>query len=476
MMNPPENHLAFLKSAFCNEGYFVSNKALFEKLNEENRNVKVRIEKTLFSKLSSWVFDEAEGILKHESGRFFSIEGVQVQTNWGKRNSWSQPIINQPEVGFLGFIAKEFSGILHFLVQAKIEPGNINNLQLSPTLQATKSNYSRVHKGKQPEYLEYFINAKPHQVLLDQLQSEQGVRFLKKRNRNIIIRVDEDIEVKPHFFWLTLAQIKGLIQNDNLVNMDTRTVISGISFYALPGNGPEAITSQVIKDHQGTLQGAFLRSALTASGSEKTLEEIISIITQFKTDYCLNVNNVPIKSMNDWVCDDKEIHHVNKKYFSVIPVKVEIENREVTSWHQPMIEPAYTGLCAFVCKEINGLMHFAVHARVECGNLDIMEFAPTVQCLLPENPTEEEANVPFLQYVLTAPKEQVIYDTFQSEEGGRFYREQNRNMIVVSGDEIPTGLPKGYYWLSLYQLHYFLKFNNYINIQARSLIAAISFI
>ena len=31
-------------------------------------------------------------------------------------------------------------------------------------------------------------------ILLDQLQSEQGGRFLKKRNRNIIITVDEEIE------------------------------------------------------------------------------------------------------------------------------------------------------------------------------------------------------------------------------------------------------------------------------------------
>ena len=32
---------------------------------------------------------------------------------------WKQPIINQPEIG-LGFITKEFNGILHFLVQAKV--------------------------------------------------------------------------------------------------------------------------------------------------------------------------------------------------------------------------------------------------------------------------------------------------------------------------------------------------------------------
>ena len=64
-------------------------------------------------------------------------------------------------------------------MQAKIEPGNINYVQLSPTLQATKSNYQKVHKGKNPTHLEYFL-AEDKNIILDQLQSEQGARFLKK--------------------------------------------------------------------------------------------------------------------------------------------------------------------------------------------------------------------------------------------------------------------------------------------------------
>ena len=64
----------------------------------------------------------------------------------------------------------------------------------------------------------------------------------------------------------------------------------------------------------------------------------------------------------------------------------------------------------------------------------------------------------------------------QSEEGGRFYREQNRNMIIIAGDEVPNKLPPNYIWMTLNQLYTFLKFNNYLNIQARSLIAAISFL
>lgn len=74
---------------------------------------------------------------------FFSIDGIRIATNYLDVSTWDQPIINQPEIGFLGFITKKIGGVVHFLAQAKIEPGNLNIVQLSPTLQATRSNLCR---------------------------------------------------------------------------------------------------------------------------------------------------------------------------------------------------------------------------------------------------------------------------------------------------------------------------------------------
>ena len=86
-----------------------------------------------------------------------------------------------------------------------------------------------------------------------------------------------------------------------------------------------------------------------------------------------------------------------------------------------------------------------------------------------------EGNLPFLDYILGVDKSQVIYDTFQSEEGGRFYKEQNRNLIVMAGDEISMDLPENYIWMTINQLQNFIKYNNYINIQARTLLATLKF-
>ena len=55
-------------------------------------------------------------------------------------------------------------------MQAKIEPGNINKIQLSPTIQATKSNFTQKHGGRKPNYLEYFLNAVDHEIIVDQIQ------------------------------------------------------------------------------------------------------------------------------------------------------------------------------------------------------------------------------------------------------------------------------------------------------------------
>jgi oxidase EvaA len=65
-----------------------------------------------------------------------------------------------------------------------------------------------------------------------------------------------------------------------------------------------------------------------------------------------------------------------------------------------MVQPAQEGICAFVCKVIDGILHFAVQAKLECGNLDVIEFAPTVQCLTGSYKESSAGAVPFLDYVL----------------------------------------------------------------------------
>lgn len=111
----------FLRSALTEENPYNTTEEVLQWIQIRNRETCVSVERIPFSAMDKWHFD-ANGNLRHDSGRFFSIEGLAVRTNYGNVSQWQQPIINQPEIGFLGIITKEINGIIYFLLQAKVEP------------------------------------------------------------------------------------------------------------------------------------------------------------------------------------------------------------------------------------------------------------------------------------------------------------------------------------------------------------------
>lgn len=468
--------LDFLVSAFSHGSFMKTQDILFW-MKQQNDAVVSKIQQIPISELKGWnYYDDRIG---HNSGKFFSIDGIRVKTNYRDIPEWDQPIINQPEIGFLGFVVKKFNGVMHFLIQAKIEPGNLNIVQLSPTLQATRSNYTRVHGGDSPNYLEYFNGEKNVTVLIDQLQSEQGARFLHKRNRNIIVEVDEneDVPVNTNFIWVSLGQIKELLRHDNIVNMDTRTVISCIKFGSYSEHSLKLMSSvKTMLGQESEKPDSFLYSVLSETNHLLDLQDIIHWITSLKFKYELEVTPMGISKMQHWAYDGNIVRHEDGKYFDVIGVRVEIGNREVFSWDQPMIRSAQEGLIAFIVKKINGIYHFLVQAKLESGNFDVVELAPTVQCLTGNyRQGKNEYTIPYLEQVLNAPKENIWYSSYQSEEGGRFFQEQNLNIIVEVGDEFSIEVDENYCWMTLNQMLSFVTYNNYLNIAARSLLSTISF-
>lgn len=444
----------FLTSAMS-QGLYCSTTDVLNWTQRQQEKISSRVFRIPLQDLNGWKCGEQR--ISHNSGKFFSVEGIHISTNYGLISEWDQPIVNQPEVGLLGFIVKKIDGVLHFLMQAKIEPGNINIVQLSPTLQATRSNFLRVHGGKLPPYLEYFVGQKNVTIILDQLQSEQGARFYRKRNRNIIVKIDENeqIEILDNYIWVSLGQIKELLRYPNLVNMDSRSVISGI-------------------EYGGSLTGKY-QSLLSTDFSLHSTEDIIHWMTFLKFKYELDVSFIDISKMNHWVYDGYTLHHEDNRFFEIIGVRSEISNREVSSWDQPMVHSLQEGLMGFVVKKINGVYHFLVQAKLEAGNFDIIEMAPTVQCLTGDyREGRNEYVVPYLEIVLNAPNDKIWYNSYQSEEGGRFFHDQNLNIIVEVDDDFPVEVEDNYCWMTLNQMLSFITYNNYLNSAARNLISAIS--
>ena len=457
----------FTASAYAMDSPVTPNE-LFESWFAEQRRVnQFEVERIAFGDLKGWGFQPDTGNLVHSSGKFFSIEGLSVSTDWDNRGQWMQPIINQPEIGILGIAVKEFDGVLHCLMQAKMEPGNINTVQLSPTVQATRSNYTGVHNGRSITYLEYFAPPRRSRVLIDSLQSEQGAWFLHKRNRNMIVEITEDVELQPDFCWLTIGQIHRLLELDNVVNMDARTVLSCIPFAAPNGS------VRVGGDRE--YRESLLRSLSTEQPTRHSTPEILSWMTEVKAQHELLQRSVPLSAVRGWTITDDEISHEEGRYFKVIAADVGASNREVTRWTQPLLAPIEQGVVAFLARPIHGVLHLLMHAKMEAGVLDVIELAPTVQCLRGNfDGLPKDRQPRYLDVVTGARPEQIVYDSVQSEEGGRFHHADNRYQIVRVDEDFPLGTPPEFRWMSVRQVTELLQHSNYVNVQARSLLASLN--
>ncbi|WP_067793996.1 NDP-hexose 2,3-dehydratase family protein [Actinomadura formosensis] len=407
---------------------------------ERRRAHPFRVEPIPFNGLKGWSFDGDTGALRHETGRFFTVEGVRADDEDGR--SWSQPIIDQPEVGILGILVKEFGGVLHCLIQAKMEPGNSNLLQLSPTVQATRSNYTRVHRGADVRYLEHFTGPGRGRVLVDVLQSEHGSWFLGKRNRNMVVEAVGDVPDHPDFRWLTLGRIGELLRLGRFVNMDARTVLSCLPF---AGAGPAR--------HSGL--------------------EIRSWLCDLRARATLRRSRVPLAALADWTVGPGRIGRPDGRFFTVIAVAVEAGNREVTGWTQPIFAPRAGGIVAFLLKRLRGVPHVLARARAEIGFRDVIELGPTVQCV-PANRADDPPQ--FLADVLDADPARVLYDAVLSEEGGRFYHGDARYRVVEVPGDFPEDVPGDFRWIALHQFTPMLQHGHYVNVQARSLIACMNLV
>lgn len=217
-------------------------------------------------------------------------------------------------------------------MQAKIEPGNINNIQISPTIQATKSNFTQKHGGKKPLYLEYFLEAGRHKIIVDQIQSEQSSRFYKKRNRNIIIQVQEDIPVLPSHKWMTLGQIKRLMRKDNLVNMDTRTVLSCIPYF---GDG---LSDQEREQIEACFGDKPLLRSLFAPTDDSTLPDIYQFLNNYKMFTDIHRELIPLHALQNWTMANGELVCKTPYPFKVVFCDIAIEGREVRHWTQPLLK------------------------------------------------------------------------------------------------------------------------------------------
>ena len=421
------------------------------KLNEINKwlksqknKQKISVKEKDISNLTSWNFNLKE--IFHESKKFFSIIGIRVLSNFYKRKTWDQPIIFQNENGILGILRRVKNEEPEYLLRANVEPGNINKLQISPTVQATKSNYTRVHGGKKIKYLNFFL--KKEEFLINSKQTEQGFNYLLKKNKNILINVNKTIKLAENYRWIKKKNLISLIKKKNILNMDTLSVFS-----------------------------CSIKKNIFDKPVE-TSKDIKIWLKKMNRTYFIKLKFIPLNKMKDWILTKKNIFHKKKSYFSIIGVAVSAKSREVSYWNQPLIRHRSLHFAGFVTKKINNTTHYLVKFIIEPG----YKFGSVTCTVKSSNISNYRRNLNLsiksryiLKKIFFKKKGSVIkYDAVQSHEGGRFFKSQVRYMVVELKNNQKILIDKTYKWVSHNQMISLIKKGN-LDIEGRLCFACYNF-
>ena len=415
------------------------NKSILKWLSNQRKKHLLTIKKKDLNSLDKWVLNKRE--IYHQSKKFFKIVGLRIQSNFYKKKKWDQPIIVQNEIGILGIIKNLKTK--KYLLQAKVEPGNINKIQISPTVQATRRNYSRIHKGKTIPYLKYFIRKNKN----FSLQSEQPFRYLNKKNSNIISNVSKKINLDDNFRWFSKKEIKSLLKKKNIINMDTLSVFS--SFVKKKKNNFSLNSDKKIYKWSNSLDKKyFLRNKI------------------------INLN-----SIKKWNLKKKKIFHKKNVYFSVIGINVKTNKREITEWDQPIIQGTKMAFTGYLVKKFKSTDHYLCRYILKPGSKE-SSYTCSVNTSKLSNFKKNEDLTDFQKKLLSKyfinSEKKLFYDNILSDEGGRFYHSQIRYMVYKLKKNENITLPENYIWFSQNQIIDLIK-KQKIDIEARLLFGIINF-
>jgi dTDP-4-dehydro-6-deoxy-alpha-D-glucopyranose 2,3-dehydratase len=403
-----------------------------------------KVERIPFRDSLEWHF--SQGVFLHHDERFFKIVGYA----WGSADTQllTQPLIEQKEIGVLGFILSRHENAPKLLVQAKIEPGNVGAVQLSPSCQATESNASRVHGGESPPYLDWFTG--PHGLkIYDTLQSEQGTRFLGKQNRNVMVQIKESLTPLPTHRWLAVDEMLELLKYDHLVNTDARSVLICSPWGKLTHREP-------FTRYPGAWTQDLARSAV-APGKFITTANLMTAIEKVRSEARPGFP-VPLEDMKGWLISEETIQPIDQKPFQVVQMKVKAIGREVPHWDQPIIQSYGKGRVTLVGGRMGGILHFLFQAQIEPGLYNAVELGPTLNV----EPGEENHDAG----IESLCQGRIMVEVEQSDEGGRFFQDITQYQIVDMGETCQV--PENYWWLSLLQVKYLLARPGWLTNEARS--------
>lgn len=381
-----------------------------------------------------------DGALTREGGGFFDIRGFEWHPRVYGVARRHLPLIDQPEIGILGFLGRRTQDRkVELLVQAKTEPGNCFGTQLAPTVQATVSNYTRVHGGCPTPYVESFLQPDPATVSVDVKQSEQGTVFFGKHNRNVLI-FDPDVPAEPAaptMAWFPVADVLAALAVDFAVNTDARSVLCCVDWRELVAGG------EPFARWRGT--GGFGemldRSFASPHASVCSCDDWLADASRYGG---ADLRAIPLEGLRGWrrtpggMSSDED-----GSYFQLFDI--EANDREVQCWQQPLVGDRAINRVVLICQERDGVLRFLVRVAVEPGLIEGTPVGPTGQS------RGQSFGLTSLDRFATQ-EGTVVLAVDQSEEGGRFFRTVTRYEVRLLERQTEPPDEPGTRWLTLGEL------------------------
>jgi oxidase EvaA len=372
--------------------------------------------------------------LFHYSNNFFSIRPIIFKSNIKEINNLQMPLIIQKEHGILGIIKKKINKIDKYLLQAKIEPGNINKIQLSPTVQATKSNYEKVHGGKNTRYLNFFLKNK-FKIISKFKLSEQGSRFFKKKNYNYLLdSLNYRIIKKKNYIWISKNDLIKASKKDNFLNMDTMSIISC------------------------SINNVYEKK------TKYNFKYIINRYNLFKKNFYIEKKITKFNTLKGWEFNKGKFFDKKQEHFSIIGINVKTNSREISNWSQPMVKDHYNTLNGILIAKICNFNHYLLKIIFEPG-FTSPKFSST---LFIRNFDKKNIKKDIQYYNLFFNNKDIMLNINTSDEGGRFYKNKIQNVIKFLPNYKKINIGKNYLWISHNQFINLIK-RDLVTIEARNL-------
>lgn len=428
-------------------------------LHLRRRGSNLRCRPIAWDECREWVLRRGE--LVRSGGGFFTIRGFHIDSAHRSWNGREEPLIDQPEIGILGFLGRRTSdSATEILVHAKTEPGNTLGTQLAPTVQATISNYTRVHGGRPTPHLEQFLDPEPSTVSVDVEQSEQGTVFLGKYNRNVLL-IDAltPVEVDtPSLKWFPVGELLEMLGTDFAVNTDARSVLCCSDWRDLVSGA----TPFARWRGSGSF-GEMLFLSYSQPSTDQLQPPVSAWLAGLWTRPHFDLHPLALDQLAGWSLTPSGLQSDTTGSFLRL-YDIEVDDREVPHWQQPLVGDQDANRVVLLCQERRGVLQFLVRAACEPGFSEGVQLGPTAQ-----SHDRRAPGVPLVSFALEAGH--VVLSVNQSEEGGRLFQTESRYEIRLIADDELAPPDETARWLTLGDLHRLARSRGLLTNELRSAIS-----